>query len=371
MKIGIDCRLWDETGIGRYIRNLVLNLRKIDRKNYYTLFVLSKNKEEILKQVRNDNFRIVIADIKWHTLEEQLKFPGILNRENLDLVHFPYFSIPIFYNRPFVITIHDLIVNHFSTGHASTLPGPIYNLKLSAYKFILNLAARKAEKIIAVSKATKDEIVDHFKINSQKIAVTYEAADDKISANKSQKVNIDGKYFLYVGNAFPHKNLDRLLEAFRAFNVDVNLVLVGKNNYFYNRLRNKAEKMNLIKKIIFLQNVSDEELANLYRNAVALVMPSLMEGFGLPALEAMTNKCLVLASDIPSLKEVCADCAVYFDPKNIKDMASKMQEAYSDWASFNNKKEKGLARVKLFSWEKMAKETLEIYLSSRTQTSGK
>jgi len=164
-----------------------------------------------------------------------------------------------------------------------------------------------------------------------------------------------------VGNAFPHKNLDKLLEAFKILNSDINLVFVGKEDYFYKRLKNKVQRMGLEKHVIFLQNISDEELSGLYQNAKALILPSLMEGFGLPALEAMANKCFVLASDIPSLREVCGDAATYFDPKNAQDISEKMKDVLSS----NNidKIEKGLQRVKNFSWEKMAKETLKVYES--------
>jgi glycosyltransferase involved in cell wall biosynthesis len=364
MRIGIDCRLWNESGVGRYIRNLVLNLQSLDKKNDYVLFVLSENNEEILKQIKNDNFRLIKADVKWHTVGEQFKLSQILDKQNLDLMHFPYFSVPVFYNRPFAVTIHDLIIDHFSTGQASTLPLSIYNLKRVAYKFVLDLAAKRAKRIIAVSKVTKNEIIDHLKINPQKIAVIYEGIDEKISNLKNQILNPklkSRKYFLYVGNAFPHKNLDRLLEAFKMLNSDVNLVLVGREDYFYKRLREKVELMRLSNKVIFLHNVRDKELSDLYKNALALVMPSLMEGFGLPALEAMANNCLVLASNIPSLREVCGNVAIYFDPYSIKDIAEKMRESYSN--DNDGKKEAGLDRVKLFSWKKMAKETLKVYES--------
>lgn len=364
MRIGIDCRLWSETGVGRYIRNLVSNLQEIDKKNEYALFVLSKDEENIKSLIHNSQFMIQPADIKWHTIEEQLKFPAILNKENLDLVHFPYFSVPIFYNRPFVVTIHDLIINHFPTGQASTLPLPIYYLKLLGYKFVMSQAARKASGIIAVSNATKGEIVDHLGVNEEKVAVIYEGVS--VSSSKgspTKRYTLDAKrYFLYVGNAYPHKNLERLLEAFKLLNSDISLVLVGKEDYFYKRLREKARRMGLSEKVIFLHNVSDEELLTLYKNALAFVTPSLMEGFGLPALEAMANNCLVLASNIPALREVCGDAAVYFDPYDIKDIAKKMETAcFNDSNHQSRKKEEGLERTKLFSWRKMAEESLAVY----------
>jgi glycosyltransferase involved in cell wall biosynthesis len=361
MKIGIDCRLYQETGVGRYVRNLIKNLQVLDKKNKYVLFVLSKDRDEILKQVDNENFRIVKADIKWHTLSEQLRFPQILNKENLDLMHFPYFSVPVYYRRPFVVTIHDLIVDHFSTGKASTLPSYIYSLKLYSYKFVLKQAAKNAKKIIAVSQATKNEIIDHLKINEHKIEVTYEGVDRQIANSLVPDKLQNKKYFLYVGNAYPHKNLNRLLQAYKTLKQNVYLVLVVKKDYFYERLKRKANDLNLSERVIFLHDIKDGELSGLYRKAIALVFPSLMEGFGLPVLEAMANNCLVLASDIPSLKEICLDSAIYFNPHDIQDIAEKMNEACL--GGYSGKKENALERSKSFSFEKMAKETIKIYES--------
>ena len=330
MRIGIDCRLWNETGVGRYIRNLVTNLVQIDNQNDYVLFM--RTEDAIKFKVKSLKLKVRVVNTRWHTLEEQIKFPQILNKENLDLVHFPYFSVPIFYNRPFVVTIHDLIINHFPTGRASTLPNPIYRLKLLAYKFILEKTAQKAKKIIAVSNATKKEIVDHLNVDSSKVVVTYEGVDSAMQNSKVKSENSklqlkSQKYFLYVGNAYPHKNLERLIQAFASLIShfsSLNLVLVGKEDYFYKRLKKKVEQMSLSKNVIFMQNVTDEELSGLYQNALALVLPSLMEGFGLTALEAMANKCLVLASDIPSLREVCGDAAIYFDPNKLEDIVETM-----------------------------------------------
>lgn len=385
MKIGIDARLWSESGVGRYVRNLVMQIQILDKKNDYVLFCLSKDKQEILKQVQNDNFRILEANIRWHTVEEQLRFPQILKKENLDLVHFSYFSVPVLYNKPFIVTIHDLILDHFPTGQASTLPLPIYGLKRLGYQFIVRQAAKKAKKIITVSNATKKEIVDHLKVDEDKVIVTYEGVEKKISNIKYQ-INLkilNTKYFLYVGNAYPHKNLERLLKAFKYFchpersegsrffaksdlaQNDVCLILVGKEDYFYKRLKKKVISMGFEKNVLFYGEISDEELGDLYKNAMALIMPSLMEGFGLPALEAMANKCLVLASDIPPLHEVCSEAAVYFDPYNIQDINDKMHLVCSkSLKNLLKKKEAGLERVKMFSWNKMAKETLGIYESS-------
>lgn len=374
MRIGIDARLWNETGVGRYIRNLVKELQIIDGQNEYVLFVKKDDKEQILKQVQNDNFRMVDVNIRWHTIEEQIKFPKILNRENLDLMHFPYYSIPVFYNNPFIVTIHDLIPYNYPTGKASTLPFFLYWLKFLAYKYVLKNASKKAKKIIAVSNATKQEIINNLKINANKIAVIHEGAEEKLKikiskpglSSRIQTGFVSSKYFLYVGNVFPHKNLERLLKAFNVLifkHKDVLLALVGGKDYFYKKLKERVREMDLGNSIKFLGKVGDEELKSLYQNAVALVQPSLMEGFGLPALEAMTNGCIVLASDIPALKEVCGDAAIYFNPLDVVDIRKNLELIVNDEELRKKMIGKGYKQVKKFSWEKMAKETFEVYES--------
>ena len=172
MKIGIDARLWGQTGVGRYLEELVENLARIDKKNHYLLFL---TKEHQNLSLPGPNWEKRIADIRWHSLKEQLFMPFILWREHPDLVHFPYFSVPIFYPGKFVVTIHDLILDHFETGKASTLPYFFYKIKRLGYKLVMWIALHRAVKIITVSEATKNKIVEHYKINPGKVVVTYEA----------------------------------------------------------------------------------------------------------------------------------------------------------------------------------------------------
>ena len=381
MRIGIDARLAYQTGVGRYTRNLVKNLAEIDNKNEYVLFIRKEDEPDVKKWKmenampvgRQGKWKIVSVDLPWHSLEEQVKLPSILNKENLDLVHFPYFSVPIFYSKPFVVTIHDLILHHFPTGKASTFPFPIYWAKIAAYKFAISRAVKKANKVIAVSNSTKDEIVDHLNIKPEKIEVIYEAVDDKIRDKRLDTRKIDdkwkmvnGKYFLYIGNVYPHKNAETLIEAHNIFvrqlaDPNISLVFVGKEDYFYRRLKQKVKSN---KSIEFLHNVSDENLSWLYQNAQAVVCPALMEGFGLPALEAMANKCLVIASDISALREVCKGNAIYFDPKNPNELVEKMKGVLGNKNKYKDKIENGFKRSQEFSWRKMSEETLKIYEES-------
>ena len=365
MKIGIDARLWGQTGVGRYTRNLIINLQEIDKKNFYTIFVTKNDEKDVAGILINKNWKTVRANSRWHSIDEQIGFPKKIEKEHLDLMHFPYFSIPVLYKKPYVVTIHDLILHHFSTGKASTLPLWLYGFKIIAYRVVINSAARNSKKIISVSNSTKKEIVDHLRVSPEKIEVIYEAADD-LRTSSNEKINIEN-YFLFVGNVYPHKNVEKMIKAFNTLSqkVDIKLVFAGKDDFFYKRLRKKMRKMEEKGLVHFIFDATDKKLASLYKNAIALIRPSLMEGFSLPPLEAMENNCLVVASDISVHREIFGDNIIYFDPTNVYDIVSKMQEVLS---LPKDKKEKMQKSAKLraqeFSWKATAQRTLEVYESS-------
>ena len=203
----------------------------------------------------------------------------------------------------------------------------------------------RAKRILAVSSVTKQEIMDHFPIDPSKIVVTYEGVDTKISNFKFQISNknpiISEPYFLYVGNAYPHKDLETLVKAFQLISQglalpgkarpyeakDIHLVLVGKDDFFYRRLKEEVKKMGLESNIIFFGEASDSQLANLYAHALALVFPSKMEGFGLPAIEALSLGCPVIASDIAVFHEILQHHAVYFPPGDDVRLAALLTTA--------------------------------------------
>ncbi len=363
MKIGIDCRFWSQTGVGRYTRNLVIELSKLDKKNDYVLFVRKEDYDGIKSSIVNSKWSIVNCNVKWHSIAEQILFPRILNKQNLDLVHFPYFSHPIFYNKPFVVTIHDLIINHFPTGKASTQPLSIYILKWLGYRKVLSHAVKKSKKIIVPLEFVKNDLSRTLGVSKDKIEVTPEGFDPSISKGEiSGQVSQATKtpYFLYVGNAYPHKNLEKLIEGFYKSKVDTNLILVGKDDFFYKRL--EKEKF---RNLVFLHDVTDSELFHLYANSIAAVSASLMEGFGLLPLEAFGAGTIPVVSNIPAFREVCGETAIYFSPQDADDIGKKLGLAFK-----LSKKErgeilkKGKTILPRFSWAKMAKETLRIYESS-------
>lgn len=348
MKIGIDARLINETGVGRYIRNLISGLARIDTTNSYIVFV----RDDCWKPP-NARWERRVVDIAWHSVAEQILMPWMFVKEHLDLVHIPYFNVPIFYPGKFIVTIHDLTILHFDTGKASTLPMPLYKLRRLGYYLALAVGLRRAHKIIAVSQTTKQEIIDHFRIDPKKIVVTYEGVEAEMLNAKCQMINgkkrkrlIRDPYFLYVGNAYPHKNLEILFKQ----NLSIKLVLVGKIDFFYERLKKNIVNRN----VIFFGSANDEQLINLYTHASALVFPSLMEGFGLPALEALALECPVIVSDIPVFHEILGDQATYFNPLDAQDLKEKL-------VSVVKRPKKSFDA---YSWSTLASDTLAVYENS-------
>lgn len=358
MHIGIDGRLWYESGVGRYIRNLVYGFEKSKSPHSFTIFLSPKAFS--LVNFESPNFKKVLSDVSWHTISEQTKFKKIIESQDLDLMHFPYFSYPVFYKKPFVITIHDLIIDHFPTGKSSSLPFPFYNFKRLAYKQMTKMAVRNAKKIIVPSNATKDELISHYKVKTDKVEIIYEGFDSLISENAIKEKLVSKKYILYVGNAYPHKNLKNLFEAFKIIRETINLdlVCIGQKDFFYDKYEKKIHDG-----VYFLHSIDDSTLFAYYTSAYCLAAPSLMEGFGLPLLEAMSLSCPVVSSNTKALKEIGKDACLYFDPKDISDIVNAFKKVITDKPLREEYIKEGLIQSRKFSWEKCISQTLKLYES--------
>lgn len=371
MRIGIDARFYGSIGkgLGRYTQKLIENLEKIDTQNEYFVFLRAENFDEY--QPQNNNFHKVLANYNWYSFSEQIRLPRLLQKYVLDLVHFPHFNVPLFYRRKFVITIHDLILVHFPTIRGTTLNPLFYWLKFLAYKIVIKSAIRRAQKIIAVSEFTKSDILTHYKIPAKKIKVTYEAVDDFCLVNPQKteekilaNYGIIKPYIIYIGNVYPHKNPERLVEGFGQFAKNnkpaVQLVFVGGEDYFYRRLRDFVAKEQ-VQNIIFAGFVPDGELDILIKNATLYARPSLYEGFELPPLEAMAKGIPVICSEHNCAREILGDAAYYFDGSAV----AKIAEAIENVTTNSELREKlirlGYAQVKKYSWRKMAQITLGVY----------
>jgi glycosyltransferase involved in cell wall biosynthesis len=390
-RIGIDGRFYGSLGkgLGRYIQEVVDNIVRIDQINEYVVFLGKENYDEF--SVINPRVKKVLADVKWYSWQEQIFMPFLIFKEGVELMHFPHFNVPIFCPSKFVVTIHDLILTRFPTVRASTLAPWLYKVKNLAYQMVIFLAIKRSEKVIAVSNFTKNDIVEKFRTRSSKIEVTYEGVSSLSHENNSLFVEkIDdrktllsyniitdensskSKFILYVGNAYPHKNLDNLLLVFLALHQkypDYRLVLVGREDYFYKRLKEQARGLGLWHEdvpqspVIFPGHVTDLELGVLYRNALFYVFPSRYEGFGLPPLEAMAKGCPVTSSDRSCLPEILGDAALYFNPDDKGDIFEKMEKMINDDDLREVLKKKGYRQVKGYDWWECARRTLKIYES--------
>ncbi len=369
MKILIDARMYglEHAGIGRYVMNLVSQLVEIDKTNQYILLVNRKLTTDY-RLPTTDNWELEFVDVPHYSIAEQVQLPAILIKEQFDIAHFPHFNVPIFFKRPFVVTIHDLI-KHTSRGLATTTRDPLlYWVKYAGYKMVFSNAVHKARKIIVPSNAVRDELLKEYRVDREKVMVIYEGADEIFSKTQKlqnskriiNKYKIPQQYVIYAGSAYPHKNLERLIKAVKQSRT--NLIIASARNVFTARLIQYVNKIKADSFVNFLGFVSDEDLVILYKNAKAFVFPSLSEGFGLPGLEAMTTGCPVVCSDIPVFHEIYGDAATYFNPRDVVDIASKINEVLRfDVSKHQNMVEKGKERAKQFSWKKMAEETLQVY----------
>lgn len=369
MKIGIDARFYgpEGKGLGRYVQKLIENLEKIDEGNHQYHVFLRKNNINVYLP-KNKNFKKVIADFKWYSWQEQIKLPFFINKLNLDLVHFCHFNVPWLYRRKFVVTIHDLILFHYPTTKNTTLNKTYYLLKLAIYRFIIKSAARRAKKIITVSNFTKQDILKELRIPEKKISVTLEGCELTFEKNVPETLNVNYRkikpFLLYVGNAYPHKNLEKLCQAFvlvREKYPDLKLVLVGGDDFFYKRLK-KFVRDNEIKNVHFFGFVSDEKLDIIYREALLYVFPSLYEGFGLPPLEALARQLPVASSNKTSMPEILGFSANYFNPEKAKCIAGtiiEMIDSIDEWRAKVAKE--GPKILEKFSWLDMAEKTKKVY----------
>lgn len=342
----------NNSGIGTYIKNLITEIGVINKKDNFILYGMN-DQFEICGNMEN-----IKANVSIYTVKEQLLINRMASRSKLDLLHVPHYNIPLLYKGKIITTIHDIIHIKFP----QFLPN-----KLAYYyaKTVINAAVKKSEKIITGSENTKKDLIEYFNANEKKIEVINYGVSNKINrvndANliKSfkDKYNIEKQYALYVGNVMPHKNILRLIEAFRNVyrtNKNINLLIVGK----YHKSMGKIEED---EGIIFTGFLSDFDLSLAYSGATLFVFPSLYEGFGLPVLEAMQYGVPVICSNTSSLPEVVGQAARLFNPYDIGDISRVMLDVLNNQNLKCKLIEEGYERTKMFDWRRSAERTLEVY----------
>jgi glycosyltransferase involved in cell wall biosynthesis len=355
--IAIDAREL-RTSSGRYVERLLHYLQKIDNVNTYS--VLLKPEDIQGWKALNPNFSAVACPYKEFTFSEQLGLRKQLKNLGPDLVHFTFPQQPIWYRGKTITTIHDLTTLRFDNPDKNRL---IFKIKQRVFAHVIKKSAHKATSIITPSNFVKNDIVHFSSIDSKKVTVTYEAAD-AINETAKPIASLEGQEFImYVGRPTPHKNLERLVEAFSIVRVEhpgLKLVLAGKEDANYRRLANKI-KGTISDSVIFTGFVEDSKLLWLYENCEAYVFPSLSEGFGLPGLEAMLNGAPVVSSSFTCLPEIYGEAAKYFNPTDVESMATSISEVLDNKKMRAKLIKSGKMHAEKYSWKCMAEQTLEIY----------
>jgi glycosyltransferase involved in cell wall biosynthesis len=289
-------------------------------------------------------------------------------------MHFPHFNVPLFYRRPFVVTVHDLILFHYPTPRGSTLSAPLYFLKYLAYRVIIAGALRRAARVVTVSRFTACDITKNFPAVSARITVTPEAVEKRCEfvmreeyettlrgCGLQAEADVSQRFVLYVGNAYPHKNLESVLAVAPDF-PDIRFVFVGREDFFLRRLRTDALRHG-IGNVLFAGEKTDRELSVLYRAAELYVFPSLYEGFGLPPLEAMSYGLRVVAARRGALPEIIGAAATFYDPAESGALAHAIRALLS-CAKPDRPDTAMLETLARYDWERMATATRDIYQQS-------
>jgi glycosyltransferase involved in cell wall biosynthesis len=369
MHIAIDVRMGHtRVGMGVYVRGIVSNLGKIDKENEYFIILNKGGKDNFVPL--QDNFHKIFTNITYsdylkRDLWEQVYLPNLLNENRIDIYHGTNYSLPLFAKTKMVLTIFDMISFLSSKWYKS----------ISRYRVqkLLNLSAKRADKIITGSENSKKDIVNILGIPEEKIKVIYIGVDEeyKIINDQSKlnfvkaKYSISKKFILHVGSMNPRKNIPRLIEAYGKLPMQLlkeyRLVLVGEKGWRSNEILAKIEQLGLKNSVIFTGLVEDDDLPLLMNEASLLAFPSLYEGFGIPPLEAMACGVPVVASNASSIPEVVGDAALLFDPYNVEEMTALICEVLTDEELRDDLVKRGFEHMKHFSWEKAAQETLAVY----------
>ncbi len=366
-RIGIDARFYraETGGLGRYTRELIFALATRDHTNQYYIFITPQDESEW--SVTQANFHPVTVPIGHYSLSEQTSLIKVFNSYNLDLIHFLNFNHPLLYSRPFVTTLHDLTLYFFPAGKSTVSP-----LRRSLFRYVFRHSLQAAQKVIAISEYTKSDAHKHLGIPLSKMVVIPEGGPEprKLGSNTLSEVQkylgTTEPYFLFVSQWRPHKGIITLIEAFNAFKsvtkLPHKLVLLGNQKVVSPEVLKAVTTSSHHTDIIAPGFAPDNLLPALYHHAVASVIPSEYEGFGLPVLEAFTYGAPVIVAKNSSLPEVAGQAALYFPTKNALALAKQLEQLASDQKLAEHLRQLGHAQLKHFSWTKTAEQTHAVYM---------
>lgn len=359
--IVIDARI-RRSSTGRYTDRLLEHLQNIDTFHRYTILVQPDDPW----QPKAKNFSALpcrYPQFSYNPLH-QFGFTKQLRELRPDLVHFTMTQQPLTFFDNIVTTTHDLTMFHFvRRGKTNKV---VFAVKMALYRFLFKWSHMKSDKIIVPTKYVAQALTEYQPSTKNKIVVTYESGElpRKTKSKKPELVKANDRFIMYLGNAFPHKNLPKLVDAFDILHKrhpDLKLILVGKKEVHYEELEALVQKHPSAKNILITGFLPDEEAQWLYEHTEAYIFPSLSEGFGLPPLEAMSYGAPVVSSNATCMPEVYEEAAHYFNPHKAGDIADKVAEVLEDKQLRARLVKNGYNQLKKYSWRHMAEETLIVY----------
>ncbi len=367
MNIGINVITSNKTlrGTDRYALETLKSLAEIDKRNNY--FIFHAHWQKYIGIPKCENFHSIRLapppGIASKALWNAFQFPEVTKKYKLDLIHYTN-PIPLVRKeRPVIVTIHDL-AEFF-------IPAKYGIFKSRAKRFSVRLSIKKADYILAVSESTKRGIIDLFDSDPDSIGVTLEGPPKASAFHISDldyihsKYGFGKKYILYVGVMERTKKIDAIIRAFSRLSEPLknsyNVVIVGNKGNASKEVEKAVQEEGLHNKVFFPGHVSEEDLYCIYKKASLFVFPSLVEGFGLPVLEAMRYGAPVVASNSFSIPEVAGDAAMLVDPRNVNELTDAISAVLTDNGLRKRLIDKGLKRVSQFSWTKTAEKTLAMY----------
>lgn len=347
----------NSSGIGTYLRNILKRIRGVN-------LTLLGDKKELTEALPGVKFDVIEMKVPIYSPIEQLELP--LKIPECDVFWSPHYNVPLLPVRAAkrLVTIHDIC----------HLVYPASVLQKMYARLLLKAAVKFSDVVLTVSEFSKKEIVEKLNAPPDKVKVIYNGVDVSLFrplpsqeiARVMHKYNLPDRFILFVGNLKPHKNVKKLIMAFESFIQpaynDLYLLIIGRKSGLRTVDKETLKLISTNKKIIFLENIKFEDLPAIYNAAQVFVFPSLYEGFGLPPLEAMACGTPVVVSDIPPLKEVCAEAAVYVDPNSVYSIAENVKKVLQDSLLSSRLSETGLNRLKLFKWDFAADKFLDIIL---------
>lgn len=357
--VTIDAR-WLAGGIGTYTKQLLAGICQFPE--HFEVEALTRQRDA--KLVAQWCPRVKVVNTPTYSLREQLAVPWATR--GCDLLHIPHYNAPLLHRGPMLVSILDLI----------HITDPVYSRNIRSWVYarpMLNLVARKAEHIVTLSEYSKAQIVEHLGVAPAKVTAIYcgvngqfRCADRKEAFSAvSEALGIQEPYLLFVGSLKPHKNIFTLLQAYallrKRHDIPHRLLIVGDDPHWKSLLLEECSRLGIRDNTTFVQYVPQNLLPNVYAGAELLVMPSTIEGFGLPVLEAMASGTPVVCSRAASLPEVAGDAAEYFDPRSGEDMAAAIERVLNCADRQKELRRKGLERADQFTWEESTRKHIDVY----------